>query len=140
LTWKHGNRTLKFIRKTLAAVRSWLLAIVAPRAAALEAVVASARLSREVERLDVDWEADRQFWNRKQDSQAGIIASLEDQLREVVASRDQLSAENEVLRHQVETMIHWREVEIQRLKTEAAIHAMRRGRPIDDHEPLLPDS
>jgi len=66
------------------------------------------------------------------------IGDLNDQLAERTQQRDLAIAQNEVLQHRLEMLIKWQEAELQRLETEAQIHAMRRGLPPErDHdEPL----
>jgi septal ring factor EnvC (AmiA/AmiB activator) len=134
------------IRIALAVVRGWLLAIVAPRLAAFEHNAARRRVHRQLESTLADWRRETELAARHtaelEIANQRLEARLEqsqDQNAEAVLQRDKLTAENEVLRHQIEKLIQWQETELERLKTEAAIHAMRRRRPPDENEPLQPD-
>lgn len=134
------------IQIALAAMRGWLLAIVAPRVAAFEHNAARRRVHQQLERTLADWRQETELVARhaaalevaKQRLEARL-EQVQDQNAETILQRDKLTAENEVLRHQIEKLIQWQETELERLKTEAAIHAMRRRRPPDDNEPLQPD-
>jgi len=128
-----------------AAAWGWLLAFTAPRyAAALADYRRSQAIVEHGQSLQA-WQQERRRYEDEYREQNGKrldaeaqAASLRDQLTERTQQRDLAIAQNEVLQHRLEMLIKWQEAELQRLETEAQIHAMRRGLPPErDHdEPL----
>jgi len=131
-----------------AAVWGWLLAILAPRYAAVLADYHRTRAIVDHGRDLEQWQQERSRYeddhleaHRSRLATEAQAASLREQLIERTQELDRAKAENEVLRDQLVLLIKWREAELQRLETEAHIHAMRRGLPPErnDDEPLQPD-
>jgi dTDP-4-amino-4,6-dideoxygalactose transaminase len=136
------------VRYWPAAVRGWLLALIAPRYAAVLADYHRARAIADHGRSLAAWQEERGHYdveyrgeNRKRLDAEAQAATLREQLTERTQELDRAKAENEVLRDQLALLIKWREAELQRLETEAHIHAIRRGLPPErnDDEPLQPD-